>query len=380
MAVSARKMTRQRDYSRLFIALTVVAGIIALAPIVAAIAGVGGARVAPRTAFATAPSGEYMVLGRTDGDVDVISVVGRNSLDAPAEIARVPHMAGFASIGAVSPDGGHLALVVTDAGVPSHPVASLQVLDLKTGKLARAAENVSPEIAPVWNPDGEHVVVTRNVAGNESQGPIDVVAVDRSGSEETQLKTYASALGAYPVGFDNQSRLVTIVLDTGGTTLDRPGAEPLHLSANLTRDWRVSPDGKSIAFVEVDTAAGVQYLARTASLSSAVTSGVSAQSLSASVSALGAAWNPATDAPTFGVEPGAASGAGGGVSIQSLTANSVDGFDVPLAYSESGEALVVTHWTGDSFEAPGRPQLQVIDGPERVMFENQTRFFGWSSR
>ena len=380
MAVSARRMTRHRDYSRLFIALTVVAGIIALAPIVAAIAGVGGARVAPRTAFATAPSGEYMVLGRTEGDTDVISVVGRSSLEAPAEIARVPHMAGFASIGAVSPDGSHLALVVTDAGVASHPIASLQVLDLKTGKLSRAAENVSPEIAPVWNPDGEQIVITRNVAGNESQGPIDVVTVDRSGGDETHVQTYSSALGAYPVGFDEQSRLVTVVLDASGTTLDRPGAEPLHLSANLTRDWRLSPDGKSIAFVEVDTAAGVQYVARTAPLGGSAPSGVAAQSLSASVSALGAAWNPATDAPTFGVEPGAASGAGGGVSAQSLTASSSDGFDVPLGYSGSGKALVVTHWTGDSFESPGRPQLQVIDGQERVIFENQTRFFGWSSR
>ena len=45
MAVSTRTMKRQRDYSRLFIALGVMAGVMAIAPIVAAVLGIGGATV-----------------------------------------------------------------------------------------------------------------------------------------------------------------------------------------------------------------------------------------------------------------------------------------------------------------------------------------------
>ena len=374
MAVSSRSMTRQRDYSRLFIALAVVAGIIALAPIVAAIAGVGGTKVGPKTAYATAPAGEYLVLGRTEGQTDVISVARRGSPGSDAEIARIPHLDGYGTTGAVSPSGDSLALVVVDGGTPSHPVANLTVVDLESGRLVRAAENIAPDARPVWNPNGKSVLVTREFGGDSATGQVELLDVAASGKGESSVHTFSDVLGAYPVGFDSNSDLVTVVLDGNGTSLFRDGTETVSLSPNLTRDWQISPDGKSIAYVEVDTTAGVRYLSATASLDS---EGTSSQSLTASVSALGTAWNPATNVVSFGVEPGAAADNG---RIQALTATSPDGFDVPMAFSESGQALVVTHWTGDSFQEPGRPQLQLVDNSGRISFETQTRFFGWASR
>ncbi len=374
MAVSSRSMTRQRDYSRLFIALAVVAGIIALAPIVAAIAGVGGTKVGPKTAYATAPAGEYVVLGRTEGAVDVISVARRGSPASEAEIARVPHVDGFGTIGTVSPSGDSLALVVVDGGSASHPIANLTVVDLESGRLVRAADNIAADTRPVWRPDGKSIVVTRQFGGDSVTGQVELLDVAASGKGESSLHTFNDVLGAYPVGFDSRSNLVTVVLDGAGTSLFRAGGETIALSPNLTRDWQISPDGKNIAYVEVDTSAGVRYLSGTASLDGDVSG---AQALTASVSALGTAWNPATNAVSFGVEPGTA---GDGGRIQSLSAKSTEGFDVPLAFSESGQALVVTHWSGESFQEPGRPKLQLVDSSGRVEFETQTRFFGWASR
>lgn len=374
MAVSYRSMTRQRDYSRLFIALAVVAGIIALAPIVAAIAGVGGTRVGPKTAYATAPAGEYLVLGRTEGQMDIISVARRGSPGAETEIVRVPHLDGYGTIGTISPDGERLALVVVDGGTPTHPLANLTVADLETGQLIRAAENISPDIRPVWSPDGNSVVVTRQPGIDDPTGPIALLKVSAPGKGEETIRTFSKVLGVYPVGFDGQSDLVTVALAGDGTTLYSDGQDPSLLSPNLTRDWQLSPDGKTIAYVEVDTTSGVRYLSRTESLDG---DGAAVQSLSASVSALGTAWNPATNTVSFGIEPGASTDS---ARVQSLTAASEDGFDVPLGFSESGQALVVTHWTGESFQEPGRPQLQLVDKSGRVSFENQTRFYGWASR
>jgi hypothetical protein len=149
-----------------------------------------------------------------------------------------------------------------------------------------------------------------------------------------------------------------------------------QLSPNLTRDWHVSPDGKEIAFIEVDTSAGTRYFARSMRLDGAAGA---AQSLSAAIPALGTAYNPATGAASFGFEP--VSGAVGGTT-QTLSAAGApaDGFDVPQGYSSSGEALVVTHWTGGSFQSPGNAELTMVSGGQRTGFQNYTRFYGWSAR
>src|SRR6188508_67046 len=110
MAVSSRTMGRHRDYSRLFIFLGLLAGIVAVAPIVAAVMGIGSSVTIPKTAFASAPAGEYAVITRSEGAADVVAVAWLNNPGAVTEIARVPRVEGFPSAGAVSPDGKFVAL------------------------------------------------------------------------------------------------------------------------------------------------------------------------------------------------------------------------------------------------------------------------------
>ena len=166
MAVSARTYARQRDFSKLFISLAVLAAVVAIAPIAAAVLGYGSRVVTPKTAFASAPNGDYAVMGRTDNGADVISVAWASNPGAVTEIARVPHLDGFASTGAVSPDGKQIALVTVDGGSATHPKASLKVIGLESGLITNALSDVAPGQTPVWEADGSHLVAVMNPASD----------------------------------------------------------------------------------------------------------------------------------------------------------------------------------------------------------------------
>ncbi len=363
----------QSRLTRLIVGVSLLAALVAIAPIVGGVLGWGTTSVRPSTAFADAPAGNYAVVTRNEGQFDVLSVVWAENPGAATEIARVPHLEGFTSTGTVSPDGTRVALVTVDAGSISRPVASLIFANLETGELFRAALAIEPMQLPAWSPDSGSVVVTRSA----TDGHIDVLRVSLE-AKETLLGSHSGVLGVYPVGFAPDGELVQVVIDGRGSTAQKSGADVASLSPNITREWQLSPDGSEIAFIDVSTAAGLEYFARSVPLNSAG-AGVSSQSLVASVSALGVAWNPANGSVKFGVEPG---GASAGVFAQSLTANeaTIVGFDVPLAYSADGALLAVTRWTGSDFDNPGTSSLQIVDSAGRTTLGGHTRFIGWSQR
>lgn len=378
MAVSSRTYARQRDLSKLFIALAILAAVVAIAPIAAAVLGYGSRAVAPKTAFATAPSGDYAVIGRSEAGADVISVASAANPTSVTEIARVPHLEGFASSGAVSPNGKSLALVTVDSGSASHPMASLKVVNLESGAVTQAAADVLPRQVPVWDPAGGHIVVVSNPGSDTAAGESTVLRVKPNGDGATKLASFSRVLGVYPVGFRG-AQLAMIVLDGRGSTLRLGDADWGTISPYITRDWKLSPHADELAFIETQTTNGVEYVARTVSLGGA---GVSSQSVGAAVSALGTAWNPRTDTPVFGTEPEAANSTG--ISAQSLQAGGAGagqpGFDVPMGFSNDGDHLFVTRWSGPSFETPGQPVLQIVSANGRSSFENYSRFYGWAAR
>lgn len=376
MAVSTRTMNRQRNYSRLFIALGVLAGVMAITPIVAAVLGIGSAAVSTRTAFASAPAGEYAVLGRSEGGQDVISVVWAQNPGAITEVVRVPHLEGFTSVGAVSPDGKKVALVSVDGGSRTQPTASLNIVNLETGQLVKAAEGIVPSLQPVWSKSSDQVVVTRMPSGNSASGTIQTVSVGADGNEERVLNSLAGVLGVYPVAFDPAGKLVTVVISGEGSVLRRDGAGDALISPHVTRDWKLSPDGTELAFIEADTSSGVRYLARTLRVDGA---GAERRALAAATTALGTAWAP-NGRVTFGFEPGQQATEDGPQALSAAGSVPEAGFDVPLGYSDSGNALVVTHWSGPSFQESGRPAIQLVTLDGRATYESFTEFYGWSER
>jgi hypothetical protein len=361
------------------IAGSLIAAVIAVLPIVLAIFGAPAAPAVTRTAFATAPTGSYVVVSRSEANFDVISVAPAAAPAEAIEIARVPHLPGYSSSGAVSPDGRYLALVNADAGTVAQPRASLLVLDLETGALLRVATNVDYLLTPVWQPDGNAVVITRTETGESGLASVALVAVRANAGGETELVTFSMVLGAFPVGYDPAGVLVTVVIDTQGSTAYRGDRPIAHLSSQITRDWQLSPDGTGLAFIETSLADGLRYVARTVSLKAAI-SGVSAQASSlSSGQQLGAAWKPGAGAPTFGQEPGSAVSAAG-VSAQGMSTAGA-GFDIPVGYSPQGSLLLVEHWSGDSFSEPGSMELQLVnENGERLSLGDFSRVFGWAVR
>ncbi|MGI8927003.1 MAG: hypothetical protein ACR2HN_10205 [Tepidiformaceae bacterium] len=367
MAVTTRYVPRRGQIPFVWVTATLAVAFLAVIPIAAAVFG-GAAGAPARTAFASAPAGNYLVMARTEGTVDVVSVVPLADPAAPVEIARVNHLPGYSSSGAVSPDGRTVALVVAEAGTVARPGAALLTVDLETAAVNRLAIDVELLQVPLWAPDSASIVVTRRAAAG-AHNDVTFLRVALDGSTQS-AGSAAGVLGAYAVGFDGAGRLITVVIDGRGSTALRAGVEAVSLSAQVTRDWQLSPDGSSIAFIEADLSGGLTYRARVASLDG-VSPGVAAQALNDGRQHLGVAWKRDTGEPTFGAEPATA-----GVTAQ----GAAPGFDVPLAYAPDGSALALQHWGGPSFAAPGPAEFQVVTGQARTSISGFTRFLGWAAR
>jgi hypothetical protein len=352
-------------------------------PIAFAVFGGLGPVAGPLTAFASAPPGDYAVVARTEGDVDVIAVAAVNDPLNATEVARVRHLPGFSTTGAVSPDGRRVAIVAPDSGTSSQPAASLLVVELDTGRQTNLARGIDPQVPPLWARDGSAVVVSRTLGGASARALVRFVRVRVDGDGEQVISEHAGVLGAYGIGFDPQGRFVSVVIDGRGSTLIRDGAAVVLLSSQITRDWRLSPDGTQVAFIESNLDGGLHYQARLQALDGSGR-GASAQGLGDGTQQLGVAWRPGSGGPTFGSEGAVAASASG----QALIAASAlsdgvtggGGFDVPLGYSADGAALAVNHWTGQGFAQAGKASLQVVTDGGRAELSGFATFFGWAAR
>jgi len=347
------------------LAWIVVAALLATAATLALLEQAGGPS---QTAFARAPGGQYAVVAKNTGAATVVTVVGAGAVADPMEIATVPHWRGYRLRGTVSPSGRQVALLSPDHGLAAHPLASLLALDLETGLVTRLAEGLEPLQEVLWTPDSTAVVVTHSGRTATGELHVAVVRIDLDG-RQTVIERHAGALMVAPLGFDAKGRLLAVRLDADGSTLTRAG-EPLRwLSSHVTRDWALSPDGTRIAFVEASTWQGLRYLPQVVWIEG--NGGVAAASTS-TAQALGVAWSPTDDSPSFGGEPSIPPG--------SVSAQAPAGFDVPLGYSRDGSALVVNHWSGSGFAQPGTPSLQIVTPEQRQLLNGFTGFFGWSAR
>jgi hypothetical protein len=352
------------------IGLSLFAALAGVLPIAAAL--FGGAGAGPRTAFATAPAGTYVVFSNSGDTIDTVYVAPVDDPASRTEIAVVDHLPGYTPAGVVSPDGKQVALVVAEAGTLAHPGASILVVSLESGEVTRVAIDVDVLQAPGWTPDSSAVVFTRDGAPEGPAANVTIHRVSPDGSDEAEIGRYDGVLGAYVVGFDPTGQLVTVVIDGRGSTAYRDGQEVVNLSSQVTRDWELSPDGAQLAFIESDVMDGLTYRAKVVALDAAASAGaMSAQAADDAGQELGVAWQPG-GAPTFGEEPAPA--AEGEAFAQSADA----GFDIPLTYSPDGRVLAVQAWSGASFQAAGTMRYELLRDGERVELSGVSRIYGWS--
>ena len=380
MAVSIRARSRKGSLQFALIAATAVAGVAAVLPILFAVIGGVSSTGGAKTAFASEPPGQYAVVSRTEGTEDIIGIAPLAHPADAREVARITHLDGFAANGAVSPDGKLLALVAPDAGTATHPSGSLLVVALETGAESPLLTGIDPQQTPVWANDSTSVVVTAPTGASAGQPGVRFVKVPAAGGTPETVYEPGNVLGAYAVGFDPAGRFVSVIIDGRGSTAVRNGTELLNLSSQITRDWRLSPDGKQLAFIEANLVGGLHYVPRVLNLDGDGAH-VEAQAAGDTGQALGTAWQPGAAAPTFGREGDAAASTSGDASARAQVADSsAPGFDVPLGYSADGRGLVVNHWSGSSFASPGKVVLEVVADGSRTPLDAYGKFLGWAQR
>ena len=355
------------------LAASIAAAVAAVLPIAFAVIGGVGGKGVPSRAFASAPPGLVVVGVRSTATEDVIVTAPVNDMSSIREVARVPHLPGYISSGAISPDGSMAAVISADGGTPAAPTASLFVVTIASGELRRVVTGIDQLQTATWSRDGAALFLTRSSAS----GPlvdVEVLRAAANGSDVTTVATFGRVLGAYPLGETPSGALLVVLIDGRGSTVVRSdGSTIATLGDGITRDWKLSPDGTQVAFIETALSGGVQYHQRVTRLDGAASPGAAAAQSAVRGEQLGVAWAPKGSAPTFGQEPGSSSA---GVAAQS----NARGFDVPLAYSPEGTFLAVQAWSGSSFQAPGEMRYEAVaadGGREEIPF---TRFFGWASR
>ena len=344
-----------------------------LLPVATALFGRGGGH-GPQAAFASAPAGDYAVIVQGDDDVvDIVQAVNAATGEV-FELARIPHVPGYTSFAAVSPDGRRLALVAADSGPKASPAAGLLFVDLESGLTTRVVEGIDQLQQPLWAADSRAAIVTQTTP---STSGIATVRFLRAELAQPGLRTIGSVLasGAYPVGFDAEGRLLAIAIDNEGSRLLRDFAPLMTLSPGATRDWKLSPDAKALAYIEVLSDGGVQYVPRIVDLTDGAKGAVSGQTAAQPVQGLGVAWEPATLSPVFGFERGKNPA---GVSAQAATSET--GFDIPLAFSAGGQWLAVQHWSGSDFALPGEFAIELHSANGTLTLGSASRFYGWARR
>jgi eukaryotic-like serine/threonine-protein kinase len=152
----------------------------------------------------------------------------------------------------LSPDGRRLARQRIVDG-PENP--DIWVDDLDRGTRLRISSAPTPDIYPVWSPDGNRLAyVSGNPPGRPGERVISIATADGSGVVETfgcpgDPDTYCE-----PTDWLGDRLFVTVRTARGGdiwsVAADKShAAEPLLAEPYNERDGRVSPDGRWIAYV-----------------------------------------------------------------------------------------------------------------------------------
>ncbi len=345
----------------------------------------GSGDPAPLFQPAESPSFVFVEFGRNADAIRVASVADPTNART---VATVAHAEGFGVYAALSPDGQRIAYTVVPPteGEPSiGSPAELRIIQADTGDqtLATGADLLVP---PVWSPESDAVIFRRSVGAEDGAGTFELVRIDLSG-EERVLVSGSEAL--FPIGFAGGA-LYYAAFSTSGTDLYRFDGGPTfvaHLSDDIARDWRLSPDGTKLAYlVQQDLGDGrLGFVARVLDLSGQGLGGFAVldERDASAPDEFSPVWNPATGGLTLGrLDPDGASPlvevAPDG-SERALTSTD-RGFDVPVSWAPDGSRLIFRWFLGDSAENPGPSRLHLLtpDGDRELLSVNSDiQIVGW---
>lgn len=324
-----------------------------------------------------------------------------------AVIATIEHAPEYGIQAALSPAGDAIAYTGLPADTPrpnpaAPAVAGIVAVD---GTTTILADDVDLLIAPVWVQDGSAIVVRKNTpcetAGLDCEvnpgGLFELVRLGLDGSRNT-VTTWQSA-SAFPIGVSQAGVLYFATLNGGGTDLysvNLDGSNErliAHLSDQVARDWRLSPDEAAIAYSAAESGPQPAVVARVCDLETgAISDLISADDMSAGPPSTGVvrgefnpAWQPDGDLTVAALNLDGGSSA---LSINALgnasgaRAEAVrnDAIDLPLAWSPDGETLVVRSVEGETPYEAGVSRVEVLHDGERepVSDSSDVTIVGWT--
>jgi hypothetical protein len=329
------------------------------------------------------PAGPTLVFAEFGLNADEIYLAPANDPEQRTPLQTIPHAEGWGINPAPQLVAGRTAYTVLppDASPNRDSPAELWLLDVVTRSATRLSRDADLLAAPVLSADGTTLAYRRT----EDGGVQAIVRVDLETRARRVLHAEQSSFGVFPVGFDEDGAVLFARLSAGGTDLmrvtDGDRAELLfHASDEIARDWRLSPDGASLAYLAPElTAERVVHRARVVDLA-----GTEVLTLPADLAEhFAVAWRH-DGALAVGREPlGVASAAPlvlNDARTMALRA-ATSGFDVPLAWSLGGGYLAVRHFDGEGSQNPGTETLVVLGGDgSRVTVSARTEliFLGWT--
>lgn len=302
-------------------------------------------------------------------------------------VATVEHAEGWGINPAPAMAGSLVAYTVLPASGSTRrdAQAELWLLDVSTRMVKRLARDADLLVAPIFDQAGRFVAYRSSRVTGEQR----LLRVDLESGVRHVEYAYSGTFGVYPVGFTNEGALLFAGLSTAGTDLYliRDGRDHeliLHASDDIARDWRLSPNGESLSYLEPQRSGErIVHRLRVIAVNDGMERRVSGDP-SSSVEQFAPVWTPNGNAVTVGLEayPALSSSAvtislSGG---EQILAGPERGFDAPLGWSVDGRYLAARTFDGTSSFDPGRESFVVIsaDGSRRpIGSRGELIFLGW---
>lgn len=349
--------------------------------------------------------GRRLLINEFGTNADTIVAVDPDDVSGSREvIATIDHAPEYGAFATLSPAGDAIAYTAlpVDSERPAPDSPAIAGIVRKDGTTTVLADDIDLLIAPVWASDGSGIVVRKNtpceVAGLDcteyAAGSFELLLLGLDGSR-TILTAWRSA-AAFPIGFaPDSATFYFATLGATGTDLYSVAADGTselliaHLSDEVARDWRISPDGASIAYSAAESGAAPAVVARVVDLATgAISDALPADDLAAGPPSTGVArgeFNPAWS-PDGSLTIAALNLDGGSQTISvgdgtsSADAPTADQMRLPLAWSPAGDALAVRTVDGATPYESGASRIELLtdEGIATVADSSDVTIVGWT--
>ncbi|MEX2245390.1 MAG: hypothetical protein WEC75_01770 [Dehalococcoidia bacterium] len=341
------------------------------------------------TPFQQAQSqGQQLIIAEFGERADrIVAVDPEDVAGGRRTLATVDHAPGWGAFATLSPDGSAIAYTAlpADTADPAADAPAVAGVIEDDGDVSLLADDADLLIAPVWAPDSQSIVVRKNTPAENSAGTFELLLLGRDGSRAT-VTTWATA-AVFPIAFaPDGSRIYFATLSSSGTDLysiapDGTGeALVAHLSNGIARDWKLSPDGATLAYSVARTGPEPAIVAMTLDVATG-TAGEAVVAGRAGRAEYNPEWSPGGELTIGSVdrEGGGARAVDADGTARAVT-QQADGIDLPLGWSPDGSTLAVRAIEGVTPIDAGQSHVELVDedgSRERVSDSSDVLIVGW---